>query len=115
MASAPFEPSGDVEQQRQLTRDEHALRQRFIAVHRGTVLRAPRTTAGFDLRLSRKLRADWKSLGAKTPGHICHWGLPVCFVPPGDYHALGAMSAEENIADEVPALLERGARGKQSS
>jgi len=81
-------------------------------VERGfpTVVQARRSTAGFDLRLSRKLRAAWQSLGATEPGHVCHLGVPHTFVRAGEYTTLAVQSALENIREEAIPLRERGAR-----
>ena len=88
------------------------LEVRKLFVERGfsTVVQARRSTAGFDLRLSRKLRAAWQSLGATEPGHVCHLGVPHTFVRAGEYTALAVQSAHENIREEATPLRERGAR-----
>jgi hypothetical protein len=86
------------------------LRKRFVERGFSTVVQARRTTAGFDLRLSMKLRAAWQSLGASERGHVCHLGVPHTFVPAGEHTTLAVQSALENIREEAIPLRERGAR-----
>lgn len=85
-----------------------ALRKRFVEQGFATLVKARRTTAGFDLRLSRRLRAAWQSLGNTEPGQVCHLGAPHTFVRAGEHTALAALSALENLREEAMLLRERG-------
>jgi hypothetical protein len=84
------------------------LRKRFVAHGFATLVKARRTTAGFDLRLSSKMRAAWQSLGTTEPGQVCHLGAPHTFVRAGEHTALAALSALENLREEAMVLRERG-------
>jgi hypothetical protein len=86
------------------------LRKRFVEGGFSTVVRARRTTDGFDLPLSRKLRSAWRSLGSTEPGHVCHLGLPHTFVRWREYTTLAAQSALDNLREEALALRARGVR-----
>ena len=111
--TAPPHDRAEVAALRPPTVERPDLRKQFVERGLATVVKAHRTTAGFDLRISRRLRAAWASLDASEPGHACHLGTPHMFVRRGAHTTLAAQSAWANLRmEEAAALRERGARAR---